>query len=82
MYFHLTVRKWRLGMGYGVMNMHDIESRMYFRPMVYLEIICRFLIGDARGREFEIILTKSDKEREGIQKQLVFRLRNFWMTPI
>ena len=54
-------------MGYGVINMHDIESRMHFRPMVYLEIICRFLIGDARGREFEIILTKSDKEREGIQ---------------
>ena len=50
-------------MGYCVINIHDIEPRVHFRGCFIFYTVS--LSGQWQGKEFEILVTKSDKGRGG-----------------
>ena len=75
--FHLTVWKWKSGMGYCLINTHDIEPRIYFcnwKYFVWKYFVTFWSVTRVRT-SFEILATKSDKRQEGSQK-----LKNIWFS--
>ena len=78
MLFHLTIRKWKSGMGYYAINMHDTEPRMHFHKwFIYTSL---WLM--ARG--WEVIWNTSDRDWEGVKgssKIVDFLETSVWTAP-
>ena len=69
--FSLTVRTWKLGMGYCVINIHDIKPRVHFRGWFIWKNFVTLVI-DIGGRGFVILVIKKCEGWRGV--------RNSWFS--
>ena len=72
--FFIYVRKWKSGMGYCLISIHNVEPKIHFYgwKCFIWKYIVTFQSVRRAGVRFEILVTKSDKRRKVAQKQLIF----------
>ena len=78
MLFSFSTRKWKSGMGYRVINIHNIEPKIYFCGWFIWIYFVTFCVSDMR---MEGVWNISDKDWQGDLKIVDFLVISFLNDP-